>query len=128
MIWQDHLHETLLEMKFKESVTHAGVLQHETRDIVLCVLVDDLLCTGFRDDLMWLKKPSLKKYDLETLLMGDDEDMVKKAVYLGRTMDGARTVSACGQMEDTCVHCCESWEWREWRTVEVSPRCATVEN
>ena len=87
MIWQDHLRETLLEMKFKESVTHPGVFQHETRDTLLCVHVDDLLCSGLRDDLMWLKKQLLKKYELETLLMGDDEDIVKKAVYLGRTLE-----------------------------------------
>ena len=52
MIWQDHLRETLLNMKFKESVTHPGVFQRETRDILLCVHVDDLLCTGVRDDLV----------------------------------------------------------------------------
>ena len=56
MIWQDRLRETLLDLKFKESMTHAGVSQHETRDILLCVHVDDLLCTGVCDDLMWLKK------------------------------------------------------------------------
>ena len=56
MIWQDHLRETLHEMKFKESVAHHGVFQHETRNILLCVYVDDLLCTGLREDLMWLKK------------------------------------------------------------------------
>ena len=39
--------------------------------------VDDLLCTGVRDDLMWL----------ETLFMGEDNDMVKNAVYLGRTLE-----------------------------------------
>ena len=87
MIWQDHLRETLLDMKFKESVTHQGVFQHETRDIRLCVHVDDLLCADLRDDLMWLKKQQLKEYELETLLMGDDDDMVKKAVYLGRTLE-----------------------------------------
>ena len=45
MIWQDHLRKTLLDIKFKESVTHPGVFQHETRDILFCVHVDDLLCT-----------------------------------------------------------------------------------
>ena len=60
MIWQDHLRETRLDMMFKESVTHPGVSQHETRDILLCVHVDDLLCTSVRDDLMWLKKQLLK--------------------------------------------------------------------
>ena len=43
MIWQDHLWKTLLDMKFKESVTHPGVFQHEARNILLCVHVDDLL-------------------------------------------------------------------------------------
>ena len=36
MIWQDHLRKTLLDMNFKESVTHPGVFQHETRDTLLC--------------------------------------------------------------------------------------------
>ena len=52
MSWQDHLQKTLLEMKFKESNTHVGVFQHDTRDIFFCVHVDDLLCTGLREDLM----------------------------------------------------------------------------
>ena len=60
MICQDHLRKTLLDMKFKESVTHPGVFQHETRDMFLCVHVDDLLCTGLREDLAWLKKQLLK--------------------------------------------------------------------
>ena len=50
--------------------------------------VDDLLCTGLREDLMWLKKQLLKEYELETKLIGDDDDdMEKKAVYLGRTLE-----------------------------------------
>ena len=87
MIWQDHLQKTLLDMKFKESVSHPGVFQHETRHILLCVHVDDLLCTGGRDDLLWLKSQLLREYELETKLMGDDDDMEKKAVYLGRTLE-----------------------------------------
>ena len=87
MIWQDHLRKTLLDMKFKESVTQPGVFQHETRDIRLCIHVDDLLCTGVRDDLMWLNLQLLKEYELEKKLMGDDDDMEKKAVYPARTLE-----------------------------------------
>ena len=29
----------------------------------------------------------VEKYELETLLMGEDDDMLKRAVYLGRTLD-----------------------------------------
>ena len=45
--------------------------------------VDDLLCTALREDLRWLQKQLLKEYALETMLMGEDDDMEKKAVYLG---------------------------------------------
>ena len=64
MVWQDHLGKTLLEMKFKESVTHPGVFQHETRDMFLPLCACDLLCTGLREDLMWLKKQLLKEYEI----------------------------------------------------------------
>ena len=87
MIWQDHLRKTLLDIKFNESVTHPGVFQHETRDILFCVHVDDLLYTGLREDLMWLKKQLLKEYELESMLMGHDVDMEKKAIYLSRTLE-----------------------------------------
>ena len=40
-------------MKLKESVTHPGMFQHETRDISFCAHVDDLLCTGPSEDLMF---------------------------------------------------------------------------
>ena len=85
--WQDHLRKTLLGRKFKESVTHPGVVQHETRNIFLCVHVDDLLCTGQRDELTWLMKQIQKEYEYQTILMGDDDDMEKKAVNLGRTRE-----------------------------------------
>ena len=86
MAWQDHLRKTQLDMKLKESLTHPGVFQHETRDILLCVHVDDLVCTSSRDDLMWLKKELMKEYELETMLMGEDDDMEKKTVHFGRIL------------------------------------------
>ena len=87
MIWQDHLRKTIFDKKFKESVTHRGVFQHETRDIFMRVHVDDLLCTRQRQDLMRMKKQLLKEYELESKLMGGDDDMEKKAIYLGRTLE-----------------------------------------
>ena len=36
---------------------------------------------------MWLKKQLLKEYELETMLMGDGEDMDKKIIYLGSTLE-----------------------------------------
>ena len=113
MIWQDHLRKTQLDMKFKESVTHPGVFQHETRDIFLCVHVDDLLRTGLREDLMWLKKQLLKEYEMEIMLMGEMTTWRRNSSISVEHWNAARTI------EDMCVHCCVSWEWR---IAEVSPR------
>ena len=52
--------------------------------------MDDLLCTGVRDDLLWLKLKMLKEYELETKLMGDGDDMEKKAVYLSGTLEWSK--------------------------------------
>ena len=87
MIWQDHLRQTLLALGFKESVTHAGVFEHAERDILLCVHVDDLLCAGERKNLEWLTRELRNKYEIETLLLGADDDMEKQATYLGRTLE-----------------------------------------
>ena len=74
-------------MKFKESVTHPGVFQHETRDISFVYMWTICCAQVQREDLMWLKLKLLKEYELETQLMGDDDDMEKTAVYLGRTLE-----------------------------------------
>ena len=43
---------------------------------------------GVRDDLLWLKLQLLKEYEVDTKLMGDDDDdMENTAVYLGRTLE-----------------------------------------
>ena len=89
------------------------VFQHETRDLLLCVHVDDLLRTGLREDLMRLKK------QLQTMLMEEDDDMEQKAVYLCGALEWARTVLEFGRIGDICVHCCVNWEWK---FVEASPR------
>ena len=62
------------------------MFQHETRDIFLCVHVDDLLCTGLCEDLMWIMKRLLEECKLKTKLMGEDDDM-EKANDLSGTLE-----------------------------------------
>ena len=59
-----------------------------------------------------LLKKQLLEYELETMLMGADDDMKKKVVYLGRTLEWARTALECDLIEDTCVRCCARWVWK----------------
>ena len=88
MVLQDHLRKTVTHHEVQGVCNPSpGVFQHETRDIILCVHVDDLLWTGLREYLMWLKKQFLEEYELETMLMGEDDDMEKKAVYLVGTLE-----------------------------------------
>ena len=60
-----------------------------------------------------------KSMNWKHCLMGDDGDMVKKAVYLCRTLEWGENGLMVRPIEDTCVRCCVSWEWR---IGEVSPR------
>ena len=85
-------------MRFKESVTPPGGFQNVKRDILLHVHVDDLLCTSLRDDLMWFKEQLLKEYELETKLMGDDDDMEKK-MCVRENLVNALTILANMQLE-----------------------------
>ena len=55
--------------------------------------------------------------------MGEDDDMVKKVVYLGRTLEwGRERLERTAGLKTRGVRCCESWERR---VVEVPPcHCA----
>ena len=101
------------------------MFQHEARDILLCVHVDDLLCTGLRDDLMWLKKQFLKIYELETLV-GDDDDMVKKAVYFGGTLEWSENGLGVRPDRRHVRSLLRELEMENCRNI-FTPLCATVE-
>ena len=48
------------------------------------------------------------------MLMGQDDDVEKKAIYLGRTLEWSE--NGLGVRPDasivTCALSCEGWEWR----------------
>ena len=89
MIWQDHLGKTLLDVKFKESVTHRCFnMRHEAVSFV-CMWT---ICCA--QDYVKIRcgptKQVLKEYELATIFVGEDGDMEKKALYLGRTLEWER--------------------------------------
>ena len=101
-------------------------LKHETRDILLYVRVDDLLCTNLGENLMWLKKQLLKKYELVTLFMGEDDDMEKKAVYLGRTLEWSENGLSVRQDRRHVRSLLRELGMENCRSIST-PLCATVE-
>ena len=61
----------------------------------------------------------LKEYELETKLMGDDDDTEKRVSTSVGHWNGVWTVWVFDQIGEMCVHCCESWVWK---LVGVCPR------
>ena len=92
LIWHDLLTSTLKSIGFKHSVLNPGLLVHHERGLKLAVHVDDLLVTGFKDDVLWLIRELEAKFTLKSQLFGDDESKAVK--YLGREIswgtDGIR--------------------------------------
>ena len=87
MIWQDHLRGTLEKSGMVESITHPGYFRHDGLDLDLCVHVDDLLCSGDMDALLWLKGVLTKAYDLEAEFLGDEMGCNSVGTYLGRQLE-----------------------------------------
>ena len=83
-IWKRHLVATLTTMGFSESRTMPGVLRHETRQIWLVVHVDDLLCSGYEQDLQWLRDEMKRHYVLKTQMIGWNHE--SEGRYLKRTI------------------------------------------
>ena len=83
-IWQDHLRDTLQEIEFVESQIKPGLFRHAERDIDLCVHVDDILVSGVLENLRWFEQMLTKKYEVESEVIGEDEELAKQGVYLGR--------------------------------------------
>ena len=83
-IWKRHLVSTLSRIDFTESPTMPGVLRHRDRRIWIVVHVDDLLCSGYPQDLEWLSSKLKEQYELKTQLIGWGHE--SEGRYLKRTI------------------------------------------
>ena len=81
-IWQEHLTSTLREMGFRASRLHVGVFVHDERGIELAVHVDDIFASGESEELLWMRRELLKRYELK----GNLFEPGATATYLGRSL------------------------------------------
>ena len=59
---------------------------HRPRGLEASIRVDDILAVGDDQDLKWLEQELRKIYELKVVTLGPDEQDVREAAYLGRTI------------------------------------------
>ena len=64
-IWQHELSASLTKLGFQRSVFQPSVFVHRTRNVVVVAHVDDFLCSGHRDDLLWMYDELSKQYEMK---------------------------------------------------------------
>ena len=84
--WQQHLARILTDSGCIESQLMPGVFKHGERNLEIIVHVDDLLVTGQRNQLQWLKDELSQRFDMNTMFLGPDRGDAKETQYLGRIL------------------------------------------
>ena len=59
--WYDFLHDNLVDLQFETIPILPSVFRHQTRNLVLCTHVDDLILAGTQSDLEWCTEELKKK-------------------------------------------------------------------
>ena len=57
---------------------------HQTRNLAVVFHVDDFLCSGQRDDLLWMHDELSKKYEMKKTLISQTDD--HETTYLNRRL------------------------------------------
>ena len=83
LAWQEALTQSLEEWGFIGSKLHPAIFHHPGRDMDLVIHVDDMLCSGKVDDLMWFAETCGSRYEVTQQLV---DKVGKELRYLGRTV------------------------------------------
>ena len=98
--WGEEIGATLRELGFRESSVVPSVFVHDTRDLLLCLHVDDFLVCGPEEDAIWLRDSLMQKYELKSEILGPEAHHKKQANYLKREIiweDHGITIKADGK-------------------------------
>ena len=82
LIWQKVVQKKMEEMGFDACVTTPCLYHHRARDIFVVAHVDDFLCAGGPEDLLWVQEELERTFELTYKLIGPG----LSATFLGRTI------------------------------------------
>ena len=76
--------ETMKSLGFKASARVPSLYNHPVTHVTVIAHVDDFLCCGPYHGLLSLRKGLEEKFEIKTAILGDAEDEVSEATFLGR--------------------------------------------
>jgi len=85
-VWQEEVRKTMGEMGFETMVSTPCVYVNRELDVKIVAHVDDLLCTGPKENLEKVKKLLEKKYQMKAKMIGPDRGEDREGKFLGRTI------------------------------------------
>ena len=71
----------MASLGFKECITQPGIYYHRERNIKVVSHVDDFLCVGAEEDLIWFREALGKKYEIKSKMLSQTNPEV---TFLGR--------------------------------------------
>ena len=83
-IWQHEVSDSLTKLGFQRSVFQPSVFVHKIRNVAVVLRVDDFLCSGQRDDVLWIYDELFKKYEMKNTLISQTDD--HETTYLNRRL------------------------------------------
>jgi hypothetical protein len=81
--WLEELGSTLKEIGFQMSQHFPGLYFHQGLGVMMVTHVDDLLCSGPKENLEWVRAELQRKYEVKGEIMKDGNAELK---FLGRTI------------------------------------------
>ena len=69
-VWQGVVKRVMNKLGFEESIVQPCVYYNKLRDLRVVTHVDDFLCGGPRDALLWLKKNLQNEFELKHEVLG----------------------------------------------------------
>ena len=82
--WANYLERILKRLGFKPGLSNPCVFNHKSRDIKLCVHVDDFAIVAGRSNLQWIIGELRKEFTMNYSILGDGPGEVSEIEYLHR--------------------------------------------
>ena len=108
-VWQTEVRKTMQEMGFEALVSTPCVYYHKEMDVRIVAHVDDMLCTGPKENLKKVHEDLEKKFKMKGQTLGPGPGEDREGKFLGRTIrwkDHGLEWEGDGKLREAL---CEEW-------------------
>jgi hypothetical protein len=83
-VWQNLVRERMTELGFEESAEVPCLYVHQAMNVKVVTHVDDFLCSGSAENLLWLRSQLEEHFELKGEILGNSHGEVREGSFLGR--------------------------------------------